>query len=224
MEARRSRRRPLETKSPCPRVSVVNGLKGLLADNKSPQKPPPRAYDAGHVPITEEFDSAKRTLPPAAPVAIALVVVAIVVGIVAFLFRSKPVAQGGIDAVYFSEPASMTNGMVLVQVTLRNVGDKTLYIKTITANLKTDQELSDNAASPSDYERYFMAYPDLKEHSTQPLVVEMKIAPGAEQKGSVLVSFPVTREQFEARKDLNVTIEPYDQNSILLREKGASLK
>ena len=195
-----------------------------MADNKSPRKPPPRQYDAGHVPITEEFDSAKRTLPAAAPVAIALVVVAIVIGIIAFLFRAKPAAQGGIDAVYFSEPASMTNGMVLLQVTLHNVSGKTLYIKSITANLKTDQDLSDNAASPSDYDRYFIAYPDLKEHSTQPLVVETKIAPGAEQKGSVLVSFPVTKEQFDARKDLNVTIQPYDQNAIVLREKGAPLK
>src|SRR5208283_1024072 len=189
-----------------------------MAENKAPQ------FDAGHVPITEEFDSAKRTLPPAAPVAIALVVVAIVVGVLAFLFRAKPVAQGGIDAVFFSEPANMTNGMVLLQVTLRNVGDKTLYIKTIKGNLKTDQDLSDDAASPSDYDRYFMAYPDLKEHSTQPLVVEMKIAPGAEQKGAVLVSFPVTREQFDARKDLNVTIQPYDQNPIVLREKSAAGK
>jgi len=195
-----------------------------MADNKSPRKPPPRQYDAGHVPITEEFDSAKRTLPAAAPVAIALVVVAIVIGIIAFLFRAKPAAQGGIDAVYFSEPASMTNGMVLLQVTLHNVSGKTLYIKSITANLKTEQDLSDSAASPSDYDRYFIAYPDLKEHSTQPLVVEAKVAPGAEQKGSVLVSFAVTKEQFDARKDLNVTIEPYDQNAIVLREKGAPLK
>ena len=69
-----------------------------------------------------------------------------------------------------------------------------------------------------------MAYPDLKEHATQPLVVETKIAPGAEQKGAVLVSFPVTKEQFDARKDLNVTIEPYDQNPIVLREKSAPAK
>ena len=157
---------------------------------------------------------------PAVPLVIALVVVIIVVGVVAFLFRAKPVAQGGIDAVYFSEPANMTNAMVLLQVTLRNVGSKTLYIKAIKADLKTDQELSDDAASPSDYDRYFMAYPDLKEHSTQPLVAEMKIAPGAEQKGTVLVSFPVTKEQFEARKDLDVTIEPYDQNPIVLRQSA----
>src|SRR3974377_968037 len=100
-----------------------------MADSKAPQKKP--KFDAGHVPITEEFDSAKRTLPAAVPLAIALAAVMIAVGAVAYLFRAKPVAQGGIDAVYFSEPANMTNGMVLLQVTLRNVGSKTLYIKAI---------------------------------------------------------------------------------------------
>jgi len=195
-----------------------------MANPKAPQKKKRPQFDAGHVPITEEFDSAKRTLPPAVPLAIALAAVVIAVGVVAFLFRAKPVAQGGIDAVYFSEPANMTNAMVLLQVTLRNVGSKTLYIKSIKADLKTDQDLSDDAASPTDYDRYFMAYPDLKEHSTQPLVVEMKIPPGAEQKGTVLVSFPVTKEQFDARKELTVTIEPYDQNPIVLREKSAPPK
>ena len=193
-----------------------------MADNPSAPKP---QYDAGHVPITEEFDSAKRSLPPAVPVAIALAVVAIVVGVIAFVERSKPVAQGGIDTVFASQPPNMSNTMVALQVTLRNVSDKTLYIKSISANLKTDQgDQSDDAASPSDYDRYFSAYPDLRQHATQPLTVETKIAPGAEQKGTVLVAFPVTEQQFSARKDLYVTIVPYDQNSILLREPSAAAK
>jgi hypothetical protein len=152
-----------------------------MADNTTPPKP---QYDAGHVPITEEFDSPKRSLPPAVPVVIALVVVAIVVGVIAFVERSKPVAQGGIDSVYASQPANMTNTMVALQVTVSNVGDKALYIKSITANLKTDQgDQSDDAASASDYDRYFTAYPELRQHSTQPLTVETKIMQGAEQKG-----------------------------------------
>jgi hypothetical protein len=194
-----------------------------MADQKIPRKPAPRQFDAGHVPITEELDSAKRSLPPMAPVAIALAVVAIVVGIIAFTFRAKPVAQGGIDAVYVSVLPNQPNIFVPIQVTLRNVSNKTLYIKDITATLKTDQgENSDTAASSSDYERYFAAFPDLKEHSTQALVVETKIAPGAEQKGTVLVSFPVTKDQFDTRKDLSVTVVPYDQSPIVLREKGAA--
>ena len=197
-----------------------------MAENEVPKKPDSPvapAYDAGHVPITEEFDSAKRTLPPAAPVAIALVVVAIVVAIIAYTERAKPVAQGGIGAVYFSQPAGMSSPMILMDVTLRNVGSKTLYIKSIAANLKTDQgDQSDDAASASDFDRYLSAYPDLQPHKGTPLVVETKIQPGAEQKGTVLVTFPVTQQQFDARKDLSVAIEPYDQNPILLREKSAA--
>jgi hypothetical protein len=196
-----------------------------MADNPTPPKPPQPEYDAGHVPITEEFDSAKRSLPPAVPVAIALAAVAIVVGVIAFVERSKPVAQGGIDAVFASQPANMTNTMVALQVTLRNVGDKALYVKSISANLKTDQgDQSDDAASASDYDRYFAAYPDLRQHATQPLTVETKIMPGAEQKGTVLVAFPVTEQQFNGRKDLNVTVVPYDQNPIVLRENNTAAK
>lgn len=196
-----------------------------MAENQVPRKPTRPQYDAGHVPITEEFDSAKRSLPPAAPVAIALVVVAIVLAIIAFAFRAKPVAQGGIDAVYVSTQPGQPNIFVPIQVTLRNVTDKTLYVKEVSATVKTDQgEFSDTGASSTDYERYFAAFPDLKEHSTQALVVETKIAPGAEQKGTVLVSFPLTKEQFDARKDLAVKVQPYDQREIVLREKGAPAK
>ncbi len=197
-----------------------------MAENEVPkplEKTAAPPYDAGHVPITEELDSAKRTLPPAAPVAIALVLVAIVVAIIAYTERAKPVVQGGIEAVYFSQPAGMSSPMVLMDVTLRNVGSKTLYIKNISANLKTDQgDQSDEAASATDFDRYLSAYPDLQPHKGTPLVVETKIQPGAEQKGTVLVTFPATRQQFDARKDLSVTIEPYDQNPIVLREKSAA--
>ncbi len=195
-----------------------------MADNPIPNKPTKPEYDAGHVPITEEFDSPKRTLPPAAPVAIALAVVAIVIGTIAYLERAKPVAQGGIDAAYFSQPANMSSPMILMEVTLRNVGDKTLYIKSIKADVKTDQGAqSDEASSASDYDRYLTGYPDLAGHG-RPLAVEMKIQPGAEQKGTVLVSFPITQQQFDARKDLSVTIEPYDQSPIVLHEKSSPQK
>lgn len=196
-----------------------------MVEKQPPRQVPKPQYSAGHVPITEELDSAKRTLPPIAPVAIALLVVAIVVGIIAFTFRAKPVAQGGIDAVYVSTQPGQPNIFVPIQVTLRNVTDKTLYIKDISATVKTDQgDQSDTGASSTDYKRYFAAFPDLKEHSTQALVVETKIAPGAEQKGTVLVSFPLTKEQFDARKDLIVTVQPYDQREIVLREKGVPTK
>jgi hypothetical protein len=193
-----------------------------MADTNFP-KPGP-GFDAGHVPITEEFDSAKRTLPPVAPLAIALVVVVVFIVGVAYIFRSKPVAQGQVDQAFAMQQQDAPNSMVLMQVTLRNIGDKTLYIKEITANITTDAGVSapDDAASAVDYERYLQAFPDLRPYATEPLKVETKIAPGAEAKGSVMVTFPITKEQFYARKDLTVTIIPYDQKPIVLHERGAA--
>jgi hypothetical protein len=179
-------------------------------------------YNAGHVPISEEFDSAKRTLPPIAPLAVALLVVVVFIVGVAYIFRSKPVAQGQVDQAFAMQQADAANSMVLMQVTLRNIGDKTLYIKEITANITTDagESSPDDAASAVDYERYLQAFPDLRAYATEPLKVETKIAPGGEAKGSVMVSFPITKEQFYARKGLNVTIYPYDQKPIVLHERG----
>jgi hypothetical protein len=178
-------------------------------------------FDAGHVPITEEFDSAKRTLPAVAPLAAALIVVVVFIVGVAYIFRAKPVAQGGIDNVFFSQQKDQPTSMVAIQVSLRAVGEKPLYIKNIKADLKTaDNEYSDEAASPSDYERYFQAYPDVKEHAMKALAVETKIAPGSEERGTVIVAFPVDRMQFDSRKSLTVTIEPYDQRPIVLKEAG----
>jgi len=180
-------------------------------------------FDAGHVPITEEFDSAKRTLPPVAPLAIALLVVVVFVVGVGYIFRSKPIAQGQIDQAFAMQQAENPYSMVLMQVTLRNVGDKPLFIKEIKADIMTDQvESADEAASAVDYARYLQAFPDLQMYATEPLKVETKIAPGGEARGSVMVAFPITKEQFYVRKDLNVTIFPYDQKAIVLHEKGGA--
>jgi hypothetical protein len=185
----------------------------------TPSTPAPSATDD-----YQEFGSAKRNLPPAAPVAIAILLVAVVIGIVMYLNRAKPIAQGGIDGVFYSQPAEMTSPMILVEVTLRNVSDKTLYIKSIKGAITTDQgDQTDDAAAARDYDRYISAYPDLTGHS-RPLLVETKIPPGGEQKGAVLISPGVTKAQFDARKDTIVIIEPYDQRPIELHEKPATGK
>jgi len=180
-----------------------------------------REFDAGHVPITEEFDSPRRTLPPALPLAIALVVVVVFIVGVAYIFRSKPIAQGQIDNVFISQKKDQPNSMVAIQVTLKATGDKPLYIKGITAELNTlHDSYTDEAASASDYSRYFQGYPELKDHAMKPIAVEDKIQPGAQESGTVLVSFPVDPNEFQSRKSLTVTVQPYDQKPIVLKEAG----
>lgn len=182
---------------------------------------PGAEFDAGHVPITEEFDSAKRSLPAVAPLAAALVVVVVFIVGVGYIFRSKPIAQGQIDQAFAMQQEDKPYSMVLLQVTVRNAGDKPLFIKEIKSDIMTDQgESVDDAASAVDYSRYLQAFPDLQMYATEPLKVETKIPPGGQVKGSVMVAFPITKDQFYARKDLNVTILPYDQKAIVLHEKG----
>jgi hypothetical protein len=178
-----------------------------------------REFDAGHVPIDEEFDSPGRTLPPVLTIAIALVVVVVFIVGIGYVFRAKPVAQGQIDNVFFSQKKEQPNSMVSIQVSLKAVGDKPLYIKGITAELTTlHDSYTDEAAAASDYDRYFQAYPDLRDHAMKPLTVETKIPPGAQENGTVIVTFPIDRAEFDTRKSLTVTVQPYDQKAIVLKE------
>lgn len=195
-----------------------------MPDSERPPKleqPEPRADPA---PTYDEFSSAGRNLPSILPLTIAILLVAVVVGIVAYMERAKPVGQGSIDGVWFSQPANMPNPMILIEATVGNVGKKPLYIKDISAGVETDQgDKSDEAAAARDYDRYFLAYPDLRGHAA-PLQVETKIAPGAEQKGAVMISVPITQQQFDQRKDLTVSIQTYDNGTIVLHEKNGSRK
>ena len=102
--------------------------------------------------------------------------------------------------------------LVAVNVTVHNSGEKPLWIHDIKATLKTDGgEFTDVAASAVDYDRYFQAFPTLKEHALAAIPPETKIPIGGQAQGTVVVSFPVTQDGFDKRKSLSVVIQPYDQ-------------
>jgi hypothetical protein len=170
--------------------------------------------------IGEEFGTAKRNLPPARIVLICIAAVAVVVGIYAFKERPKPQGTGSIDFVAAADLPGQNSILAAITVTLRNAGDKLLSIHTITAQLITadDKTFEDEAASAVDFDRYYLGFPALKESSEPPLVPDTKLLPGAEQRGTIIVSFKVTKEAFDQRKSLTVTIQPYDQvRSVVLK-------
>jgi hypothetical protein len=178
--------------------------------------------EAGHTPLTEEFDRAKWTLPPASMFFIALGIVAVVVAAIAFLARAKPVASGSINDVGVVQ-ISDNSVLAVVQFTMYNTTDKPLWIKEMGAKIKTDQgEFSDTAASASDFERYFQGFPDLRLHAGTPMLVETKIAPGGRQSGTILVSFPINKDAFDKRQSLSVVVTPYDQRDVVLTKAGAT--
>ena len=184
----------------------------------SPQLPGPSqpasspAEEGTPFEIGEEFGTAKRNLPPARIVVIGVVIIVVVGAIVSFVSRAKPQGVGSIDNMTYVEVPNQNLVLVAINVTVRNTGEKPLWIHTIQGVLKTDTgEFTDVPVSPVDYDRYFQAFPALKEHAQPALLPEIKISPAGEAHGMVLVSFSVTKDAFEKRKSLGAVIQPYDQ-------------
>jgi len=111
------------------------------------------------------------------------------------------------------------NVLVAINATLNNTGKKPLRIHDIKAQVTTDKgDFSDEATPAVDVERYYQAFPDLKQNTLPALLPEAKIAPGGQQAGTMVFSFPVSKEQFDKRKSLTVTIQPYDQKAVVLTQ------
>ena len=178
-----------------------------------PAKPQPPPEPGTEFNISDEFGTAKRNLPPAGIVLICIAAVAVIVGILAFKERAKPQGAGSIDFVTAVEVPGQNLILAAVTITLHNSGEKSLWIHTLKARLTTadGKTFDDEAASGVDLDRYAQSIPVLKQNAQPPLLPETKIAPGAEHKGTVVVSFPVTKQDFDGRKSLAVTIQPYDQ-------------
>ena len=185
------------------------------APQPEPEPPSSPSLDLGPGPginIAEEFGTAKRNLPPAKIVAIVLGVAAVLLGIFAFVDRAKPQGGGSVDNIAAVEIPDQHQVMVAINVTVHNSGEKSLWIHDIKAKLLTGSgELTDEAASAIDFDRYFQAFPALKEHALAALPPETKIPPGGQAQGTIVVSFPVTIDDFNTRKSLSVVIQPYDQ-------------
>ena len=61
------------------------------------------------------------------------------------------------------------------------------------------------AATPTDYERAFKAYPELAPFHGNALPLEPTIQPGQDLEGDILASFRMSKQQWDARKDLDFT-------------------
>lgn len=162
--------------------------------------------------IGDEFGTAKRNLPPARIVGAAVAGVVVLVAIIAFLQRAKPQGGGSLDNVVAVEIPGQSAVLVALTFTLRNAPAKSLWVHDVKGKLRTPQgESTSDAVSAVDFERYFSAFPALKEGSQPALSPEDKLQPGQEVHRSIVVSFPVSLDQFTQRQSVAVVIQPYDQ-------------
>jgi hypothetical protein len=201
-----------------------------MPEDPNPTAPPPgnppnakaplksqaaNAPDAGHIPITEEMDSAKWTLPPIIPLLVAAVVVGILVAAVVLSNRTKPSASLAITKVVSASQES--NTMVAIQIKLDNQVEGPLWIKQIQAEVETPdgKKYSDNAAPGVDGPRYLEAFPPLAEAKADWLKEDLKIPTKTSFNGVAIFSYPVDKAAFDKRKQVTLRIQLYDRATLV---------
>jgi len=176
----------------------------------SSKPPAPPAGPTIH--IGEEYGTAKKNLPPAKIVLIAIGAVLVVVLIASFLKRAKPQASGSLDNVAAVEIPGQTSTMVALTFTIHNTSDKILYVRSLQSSIKAPSgDATAEAVSAVDFDRYFQAFPSLKNGAQPALPPETKIQPGETVARTIIVAFPVTLDAFNQRTSTSVIIWPYDQ-------------
>jgi hypothetical protein len=178
-----------------------------------PNPPEPPAASAGPtIHIGEEFGTAKKNLPPAKIVLIAIGVVLVVVLIASFLKRAKPQASGSVNNVVAVEIPGQASTMVALTFTIHNTSEKMLYVRTVQGLIKAPSgDSMEDAVSAVDFDRYFQAFPTLKIGAQPALSPEAKIQPGETVIRTIIVAFPVTLDAFHRRDSTSVIIWPYNE-------------
>jgi len=166
---------------------------------------------------------------------LAVVVIAILVA-AAMYFSEKPaVASGEVthvtaypihrvsNSALDAEPraAKVENTfdqmIVIAQVRLRNPNKIPIYLSYISAAVTLpDEQDRSFAASPSNYNRIFLAYPELAAMKDQPLLRDAAIPPGETVEGQLVFNYAITQAQWNSRKSLDVTISFVHQSDLTL--------
>lgn len=184
-------------------------------DSSTPGTPTvsaPAAQSGPTIHIGDEFGTAKRNLPPIKILLMTTAGILIVVGIASFFQRAKPQGSGSLDTVTAVDLPGQNSVLVALTFTLRNSGEKSLWVHNIEGKLVTSSgESSGDAASAMDFDRYYQAFPALKANTQAALSPEDKLKPGQELRRTVVVSFPVTLDAFNQRRSVSVVVHPYDQ-------------
>jgi hypothetical protein len=179
----------------------------------------------------EEFTKGSSHVVWASVIAAVLVSLAVTVYVVAG--QTPPIASGEIEQVWVHPqltvtPAFDANGAPMPQqsfdqvyvfavVKLRNESNVPLHLHNIMANTKLEDGIhSSYAATEGDYDRVFLAYPAMPVPHGQGLPVIMTLAPGQTVEGTIVSAFRMSKQQWDAGKDLSFTFAFEYQPSLVL--------
>ena len=153
---------------------------------------------------------------------VALVVVSAAIAVYMIAGQKPPVASGQVLAVWVHPQHTETSGldangapmqtevfdqvMVFAKVRLHNQSGAPLQLWNIAANATFPDGIHTSfAATANDYDRIFLAYPDLPVPHGQPLPLQTEIAPGQTMEGTFVSAFRMTRQEWDTHKGLTFT-------------------
>jgi hypothetical protein len=150
--------------------------------------------------------------------------------------RQTPAATGEIARIsIFPVQAKITGGaagspgmqgqdeiinqmMVLAHVRLHNPNQAPIRIEDDWAvvTLPDGETRRSLAANASDFEKVFVAYPQLAPLRMEPLRRDTVVQPGQTVDGLVIFSYPLSREQWDSRKSMQLTLELDNSKDVTL--------
>jgi len=99
--------------------------------------------------------------------------------------------------------------MVFTRVSIHNQSDHPLFLANVLTNVTTADGVihSSYAANKGDYDRIFIAYPDIPVPHLSPLSpLDTTIDPGKTVEGSFVSSFKMSKQDWDANKKLDYTL------------------
>ena len=187
----------------------------------------------------EELTKGTSHVVVATIVAAVLVTIAIAVYVIAG--QKPPAATGEILQVWAHPMHTQTSGfdangaaiarqsfdqvLVFVRVRLRNQSQHVISLRQIAANTTlADGVHTSYAASANDYNRLFLAYPEMLPLKGKALPLDATLQPGQTIEGDAVSSFRIGKPQWDARKNLNFTFAFQYLPSLQLAPRSAVIE
>ena len=108
--------------------------------------------------------------------------------------------------------------IVLANVRIKNQTDIPLFLHDMSGavHLRDGEDENSRAASARDFDNVFIAYPDLKKMRKEPLPRDVTLAPGQQVEGMVIYNFPISKDQWDSRSDMDMSFSFLHQKPLVL--------
>jgi hypothetical protein len=152
--------------------------------------------------------------------------------------QKPPAASGEIEQIWVHPQHSESSGFdangaamakesfdqvyVFALVKLHNLSEKPLFLHSISANATMGDGIhSSYAATATDYDRVFLAYPQMPVPHGKALSPQTTIEPGQTAEGTMVSAFRMTKQEWDARKGLDFTFAIQYQPNLKLAPQTA---